>query len=120
MSMHFAVKTWWAPAALLLVAAAPLAQDRLVINVREAQKSAPAPNVVHYGGTGSVRHSEQRSYTSAQSRRSTQEAERRAESQGAQERRTRESSSRSSVDASGRTHGQASARHGSVRLDTIR
>jgi hypothetical protein len=120
MSTRISVNHLWVVTALVLATAAPLAQDRLVINVREAQRSSPSPAVVHYQGTGSVRHSEQRSYASAQSRHSTQGAQRRDESRGAETRRTRESQGRTSGAAGARTHSGASDRHGSVRLDTIR
>jgi hypothetical protein len=104
----------------MLATAAPLAQDRLTINVREAQRSSSSPKVIHYPGTGSVRHDEQRHASSAQSRRSSQGAESRSESQRADARRTRESQGRRSGDAGSRRSAGASDRHGSVRLDTIR
>ena len=119
MSIWLPVKRFWTPAALLLAAAAPLAQDRLVINVREAQSATPSKKVIHYEGTGSVRLSEERSYTSAQSRQSTQEAASRREAAEAQERRTAGSQTRTAADAGVRTHRDATER-GSVRLDTIR
>lgn len=120
MSTHAPVNSLWIVAVLMLATAAPLAQDRLTINVREAQRSAPPPNVIHYQGTGSVRHDEQRHSASAQSRRSSQGADSRRESQGADARRTEGSQGRRSGSAGTRRSGEASDRHGSVRLDTIR
>jgi hypothetical protein len=119
--MRFSVRCIWACAALVLMMATPLAQDRLVINVSKARQSQPSSQVIHYQGTGSVRHSEQRTYESAQARHSTQSAQSRRESQGAQTRRTTGAQGRREVQgAERRTHGQATDRHGSVRLDTIR
>ena len=112
MSKRSPVNPLWTVAVLMLATAAPLAQDRLTINVREAQRSSSPPNVVHYQGTGSVRHDEQRHSASAQGRRESQGAQDRRESQGAQNRRT--------GGADSRRTGSASDRHGSVRLDTIR
>jgi len=120
MSMRTSVKSLWIAALLILATAAPVAQDRLVINVREAQRSSPSSNVVHYQGTGSVRHDEQRSSAGAQSRRSSQGAQERDESQGADARRTRESKGRTTESAGTRSYSGASDRHGSVRLDTLR
>lgn len=118
--MRTSIKYLSIVAALVLATAAALAQDRLVINVSNAKRSSPGRDVIHYQGTGSVRHSEQRSYASAQSRHSSQGGQVRTESQGADTRRTRESRERRTTAAGTRSHSGASDRHGSVRLDTIR
>jgi hypothetical protein len=121
MIMRFPSKRIWAFAVLVLVTATPFAEDRLVINVSKARQSQPSAQVIHYQGAGSVRHSEQRTYESAQARHSTQGAQNRRESQGAQTRRTAGAQDRREVPgAERRTYSQATDRHGSVRLDTIR
>jgi hypothetical protein len=121
MSKRSPVNPLWTVAVLMLATAAPLAQDRLTINVREAQRSSSPPNVVHYQGTGSVRHDEQRHSASAQDRRASQGAQGRRESQGAQDRRESQGAqNRRTGGADSRRTGSASDRHGSVRLDTIR
>lgn len=105
--------------ALLAIAAAPLAQDRLVIDVGKSKPGSSRHQVIDYGGTGSVRHSEQRASSSAQARRASQGAGQRAAG-GAGDRRTGGSQGRTSAGAGERRAGGASDRHGSVRLDTIR
>jgi hypothetical protein len=119
--MRLPSKRIWAFAVLALVTATPLAQDRLVINVPKARQSQPSPQVIHYQGTGSVRHSEQRTYENAQARHSVRDAQNRHEVQAAQTRRTTGAQGRREVQrAEDRSYSQATARHGSVRLDTIR
>ena len=119
--MQVSVKRLWAFAVLVLVMMAPVAQERLVINVSEAKRSQSSASTIHYQPTGSVRHSEQRSFTAAQSRHSVRDAESRREVQQAKDRRTGGAASRREVqNAEGRTYSQATDRHGSVRLDTIR
>ena len=108
-------------AALLLSAPASLAQERLVIDVGKAKRSRASSSAIHYQGTGSVRHSEQRTYESAQARHTVQAAENRTEVQPAEERTTVDAQNRKEVqNAEDRTYGKATSRHGSVRLDTIR
>ena len=107
--------------ALVIFVVGAIAEDRLVINVSKARQSRSNQQVIHYQPTGSVRHSEQRSFSAAQSRHSVRDAQRRNAQQGAGERRTRSAQSRHEVQgAEGRTHSRATDRHGSVRLDTIR
>jgi hypothetical protein len=120
MSIRFSIKCFWALVALVLAMVAPLAQDRLIINVGKARSPQPSSSVIHYQGTGSVRHSEQRAYASAQNRHSIQVAESRSEGRSAAPRTTVSANSRQAGAATGRTTGQATDRHGSVRLDTIR
>ena len=121
MSMRFPPRRIWVFAALVTFAVGTLAQDRLIINVPKARQSRSNQQVIHYQPTGSVRHSEQRSYSAAQSRQSVRDAQSRREVQGAGDRRTRSAQTRREVQmAEGRTHGRATDRHGSVRLDTIR
>ena len=57
MTARFPVKYMIALAVLALTAVAPHAQERLVIDVGKSKRSASSSNVVHYQGTGSVRHS---------------------------------------------------------------
>jgi len=121
MTMRFSIKRLCALAVLVLSAAAPLAQNRLVIDVSKVKRPQSTSGAVHYQGTGSVRHSEQRTYEAAQDRHTVQAAENRKEEQGAQARRTADAQSRKEVQrAEDRTYGKATDRHGSVRLDTIR
>jgi hypothetical protein len=121
MTMRFSIKCLCALAGLVLSAAAPLAQNRLIIDVSKVKRPQSASGVVHYQGTGSVRHSEQRTYEAAQERRAVQAAGNRNEEQGAQARRTASAQGRHEVQrAQDRTYGKATDRHGSVRLDTIR
>lgn len=111
----------WILAALSLAMVSTLAQDRLVIDVSKAKRSSSGSKAIHYEGTGSVRHSEQRTYEQAQNRHSVQAAEGREEVQQAQGRRTRSAQGRQEVQrAEDRTYSKATDRHGSVRLDTIR
>lgn len=110
----------WAVPVLLLATLTALAADRLVIDVSKVQRSSTDRDVVHYQGTGSVRHSEQRSYASAQSRNSARDAERREESQAARDRRIGHTEIRTTGQADSRSFAGATDRHGSVRLDTIR
>ena len=107
-------------ASLVLASPAPLAQERLVINVGKTNRSQSSSNVIHYQGTGSVRHSEQRTYERAQDRHSIQAAESRTAAQSAEGRRTTGAQDRTEVSAQDRTYSKATGRHGSVRLDTIR
>lgn len=107
-------------ASLVLASPAPLAQERLVINVGKTNRSQSGSNVIHYQGTGSVRHSEQRTYERAQDRHSIQAAENRTAAQSAEGRRTTGAQDRTEVSAQDRTYSKATDRHGSVRLDTIR
>jgi hypothetical protein len=108
-------------ASLVLASPAPLAQERLVINVGKTNRSQSSSNVIHYQGTGSVRHSEQRTYEGAQARHGVQAAENRSEVQQAEGRSTVGAQDRNEVqNAEDRTYGKATSRHGSVRLDTIR
>ncbi len=121
MTMRFSVKHLCVLAGLVLSAAAPLAQNRLVIDVSKVKRPQSTSGAVHYQGTGSVRHSEQRTYEAAQDRHAVQAAENRNEVQQAQARRTAGAQSRQEVQsAEGRTYSKATDRHGSVRLDTIR
>ena len=121
MTMRFSFKRLCALAILVFSAAAPLAQNRLVIDVSKVKRPQSTSGAVHYQGTGSVRHSEQRTYEAAQDRRTVQAAENRKEEQGAQARRTADAQARREVRrAEDRTYGKATDRHGSVRLDTIR
>lgn len=121
MTMRFSIKCLCALAVLVLSAAAPLAQNRLVIDVSKVQRPQSTSGAIHYQGTGSVRHSEQRTYEAAQDRHAVQAADNRNEGQGAQARRTASAQARHEVQrAQGRTYGHATDRHGSVRLDTIR
>ncbi|TDJ20185.1 MAG: hypothetical protein E2O65_02570 [Gammaproteobacteria bacterium] len=115
------IKCLCALAVLVLSAAAPLAQNRLVIDVSKVNRPQSTSGVVHYQGTGSVRHSEQRTYQAAQDRHAVQAAGNRNAEQGAQARRTVSAQGRHEVlRAQGRTYGKATDRHGSVRLDTVR
>jgi hypothetical protein len=121
MTLQFSAKHCWLLAVLALVTAAPLAEERLIINVSKVKRSPSSSNTIHYQGTGSVRHSEQRTYEKAQSRHSVQAAESRNEVQQAGERRTASAQERQEVQgAEDRTYSRATDRHGSVRLDTIR
>ncbi len=121
MTMRFSIKHLCALAALGLLAAAPLAQNRLVIDVSKVKRSQSTSGAIHYQGTGSVRHSEPRTYQAAQNRHAVQAAGNRNEEQGEQARRTAGAQNRHEVQrAQGRTYGKATDRHGSVRLDTIR
>jgi len=121
MSHRLSTLRFWIGAALVLTAAAPLAQNRLVIDVSKVQPPQSSANVIHYEGMGSIRHSDQRSYKSAQQRRSTQAAESRVELAPAQKRNTISAASeRNTQQAQERTQAKATDRHGSVRLDTIR
>jgi hypothetical protein len=122
-SVRAIAPSWWLQALLLLtiaVGSATVAQEPLIIDVPAARaKAAGTSNVTHYKGDWSVRHSEQRSYSSAESRREVDEAQdRTAGSSG--DRRSATSESRSTSSASDRTTSRASERHGSVRLDTVR
>jgi hypothetical protein len=119
--MRFSFKRLCALAILVFSAAAPLAQNRLVIDVSKVKRPQSTSGAVHYQGTGSVRHSEQRTYEAAQDRHAVQAAENRNEEQRAQARRTAGAQSRQEVQsAEGRTYSKATDRHGSVRLDTLR
>ena len=119
--MGFSFKRLCALAVLVLSAAAPLAQNRLVIDVSKVKRPQSTSGAVHYQGTGSVRHSEQRTYEAAQDRHAVQAAENRNEEQRAQARRTAGAQGRQEGQrAEGRTYGKATDRHGSVRLDTLR
>ncbi len=121
MSVRFSSKCLFALAALLLTAPASLAQERLVIDVGKTKRPPAGSNVIHYHGTGSVRHSEQRTYESAQARHTVQAAENRTDVQAAEGRTTADAEDRKEVqNAEDRTYGKATSRHGSVRLDTIR
>ncbi len=121
MSMRFFIKCSWALAILVFSMAAPVAQNRLIIDVSKAKRPQSAAGGIHYQGTGSVRHSEQRTYEAAQDRRTVQAAEDRRDGQRAQGRRTTGAESRREDQTAGdRTYGTASDRYGSVRLDTIR
>ncbi len=121
MTMRFSIKCPCALAVLVLSVAAPLAQSRLVIDVSKVKRPQTTSGAVHYQGTGSVRHSEQRTYKAAQDRHAVQAAGNRNEEQGAQARRTVSAQGREEVQrAEGRTYTKATDRHGSVRLDTIR
>ena len=82
MTLQFSAKHCWLLAVLALVTAAPLAEERLIINVSKVKRSPSSSNTIHYQGTGSVRHSEQRTYEKAQSRHSVQAAESRNVSRG--------------------------------------
>ena len=120
MTARFPTKYLIAFAALVLTAAAPLAQERLVINVGKSNRSASSSNVVHYQGTGSVRHSEQRTYEAAQVRHEVQAAQDRREYKAPESRKTVDAKSRKEVQNAGdRRTGEASQR-GSVHLDTVR
>ena len=119
--MWFSLTRVWVLVALVAFVAAATAEERLVINVSKARQSRSNQQVIHYQPTGSVRHSEQRSYSAAQSRHSVRDAQSRSAVQGGGERRTRGAQSRHEVQrAEGRTHSRATDRHGSVRLDTVR
>ena len=110
------------PALALLLAVAgelSLAEERLIIDVSGRGSGDSSSNVVHYRGDWSVRHSEQRTYKEAQSRTRVGSAEARS-STAAEERRAGGAGGRTTVAASSRSTGQATARHGSVRLDTVR
>ncbi len=121
MKIRLYIKPQCAHALLVLNAAAPQAQNRLVIDVSKAKRPQSTSGAVHYQGTGSVRHSEQRTYEAAQDRHAVQAAENRKEEQGAQARRTADAQARREVQrAEDRTYGKATDRHGSVRLDSIR
>ena len=120
MTARFPIQYPIAFAALVLTAVAPLAQERLVINVGKSNRSASSSNVIHYQGTGSVRHSEQRSYEAAQGRHEVQAAQNRHTSQAADRRTADAAKDRNQAQSAGdRRTGQATQR-GSVRLDTIR
>ena len=119
--MRFSFKRLCALAILVFSAAAPLAQNRLVIDVSKVKRPQSTSGAVHYQGTGSVRHSKQRTYEAAQDRHAVQAAENRNEEQRAQARRTAGAQGRQEGQrAEGRTYGKATDRHGSVRLDTLR
>ena len=121
MTARFSIKCLISLAALLLTAVAPLAEERLVINVGQSKRPASSSNVIHYQGTGSVRHSEQRTYEAAQDRQNVQAAQNRSESQAGQRRNTGSAEGRNEVQNAGdRRTGEASDRHGSVHLDTVR
>jgi len=121
MSLQFSIKHCWLLAVLVFVVAAPLAEERLIIDVSKVKRSTPSSNTVHYQGTGSVRHSEQRTYEKAQDRRNVQAAGDRNDAAQAGERRTASAQGRQEVQrAEDRTYSRATDRHGSVRLDTIR
>ena len=107
--------------ALLLVVAGELslAEERLIIDVSGAGSGDSSSNVVYYRGDWSVRHSEQRTYGEAAGRRRVGAAQARSSSP-AGARRAGEAGGRPTGQASRRTAGQATARHGSVRLDTVR
>lgn len=120
MSMRLSLKCLSVVVILALVTAGSLAQDRLVINVNKAKARPASSKVIHYQGTGSIRHSDRRTYQSAQERRSAQDAQDRSEGMQAEARPTSASQSRSAGQAEGRRSAQATDRHGSVRLDTIR
>jgi hypothetical protein len=135
--MQFFIRYSWALAILVFSMAAPLAQNRLIIDVSKVNRPQSTSGAIHYQGTGSVRHSEQRTYEAAQDRRTVQAAEdrrdeskdgrgrakqdARAEEQRAEGRRTTGAENRHEVQrADDRTYGTATDRYGSVRLDTIR
>jgi len=121
MTARFPVRSMIALAVMTLTAVAPHAQERLVIDVGKSKRSASSSNVVHYQGTGSVRHSDQRTYESAQERHSVQATQNRSASTadegrtivGAEDRKEEQG-------AEDRTIGHATDRHGSVHLDTVR
>jgi hypothetical protein len=118
---RFPIKRLFTLAALLLTASAPLAEQRLVIDVSKTKRPPTRSSAIHYQGTGSVRHSEQRTYEGAQARHGVQAAENRSEVQQAEGRSTVGAQDRNEVqNAEDRTYGKATSRHGSVRLDTIR
>lgn len=120
MSMALTVRNLWAPAALMVAMAAPLAAERIVIDVSQAKRSSSGGAPIHYQGTGSIRHSDNRSYASAQRRHSIDSAEERRAASEAGTRSTRASESRVVADAGQRRHSGATDRYGSVRLDTVR
>lgn len=121
MSVKPFINSLWVFAGLVLATASTPAQGRLVIDMGASLPPQPSSKVIHYGGTGSVRHSEQRSYQNAQSRHSVRAASSRTGSAPAQSRTTVRAGDRNVVaDAQSRSHSEASVRHGSVRLDTIR
>jgi len=120
MNMQISIKCFWTLAVLALATAAPLAENRLIIDVSKVKRPQSSSSAIHYQGTGSVRHSEQRTYGKAQNRQSIQAAENRREVQQAEVRTTADAQNRNEVQrAEGRTYGKATDRHGSVRLDTI-
>jgi len=111
----------WALVVMILAMTAPLAQQRLVIDVSKASSPPPKSNVIHYQGAGSIRNSDERSYKSAQARNSTQAAASRVEAEPAVSRTTTSTADeRTTREAQERTTGQATDRHGSVHLDSIR
>lgn len=120
MNMRLTTRIFSHFAALLFVTAAPRAQNRLVIDVSKAKRSTSSSKVIHYQGTGSIRHSDQHTYEAAQERRSKEAAQSRVEAKEAEARRTTGSQSRSVRAAQERRTSEATERHGSVRLDTIR
>ena len=121
MIVRCAINFLWACAGFSLATATAVAEQRLIIDMGAVKPPPSSSQVIHYQGAGSVRHSEQRSYQSAQQRQSIRAAEERTEISPAQYRTTAGAGDRRVVtDAQGRTYSEASARHGSVRLDTIR
>ncbi len=121
MSVRLFIRCSWALTMLVLSMAAPLAQNRLVIDVSKAKRPQSTSGAIHYQGTGSVRQSELRTYEAAQDRRAAHAAEDRRNEQQAEERRTTGAENRHEVERAGdRTHSEATDRYGSIRLDTIR
>ena len=121
MSKRFLIRCSWALAILVFSMAAPVAQNRLIIDVSKAKRPQSTSGSVRYQGTGSVRHSEQRTYEAAQDRRAAHAAEDRRGEQRSRERHTIGAEDRHEGQrAQDRTEGTATDRYGSVRLDTIR
>jgi len=121
MSKRFFIRCSWALAILVFSMAAPVAQNRLIIDVSKAKRPQSTSGAIHYQGTGSVRQSEQRTYEAAQDRRTAHAAEDRRGEQRARERHTIGADNRHEGQrAEDRTEGTATDRYGSVRLDTIR
>lgn len=121
MSIRGSGKALFTASILAAVAATVFAQNRLVIDVSKSNPPPSNQDVIFYGGTGSVRNSDERSYQAAQERRSTATAQSREEGSAAEARRVGGAESRRSTSGAGeRRSGEATARHGSVRLDTIR
>ena len=121
MTVRRAINFLWVCAGLALATTPVVAEQRLIIDMSTVKPPPSSSQVIHYQGTGSVRHSEQRSYQSAQERESIRAAEERTEFSPAQYRTTVSAGDRRvAKDAQDRTYSDASVRHGSVRLDTIR
>jgi hypothetical protein len=121
MSARFPIKCLFAVAGLALTVPAPLAQERLVIDVGKTKRPPSSSNTIHYQGTGSVRHSEQRTYEGAENRHTVQAAENRTEVQAVEGRSIVGAENRREVqNADDRTYSKATDRYGSIRLDTVR